>query len=187
MCVGFSGLDWSPEQGEYKAHTHVPGPKAGVGSPPPRLLPSFWRWAEFQPLQSSFHVLTFEEGAWKLTTKVMWLDESSLCTWEIVCQDSGLSLHPHIPSHTWRPERKMNLHRSHMPVRLCCDMSDGSDWRASCNFGREQGHGECECAMGGRKSATDQWCLMKAGGGRASNSTQITELQRTVIILAIKI
>ena len=192
MCVWFLRAWLKPRTGRVQeAHMcpRAPGwswKPAGV-LPLRLLLRGSWRWSEFQPLWGSFHVLTFEKGARKLTTNVMWLDVSLLCTWEIVCQNSGLSSHPHLPSHTRRPETIMNLHRSHIPGRLCCEVSDGSDWRASCNFGREPGRGECECAVGGGKSAMNQWCLKEAGGGKASNGTQTTELLRTVIILTIKI
>lgn len=142
VCLVSPGLT-DPEQAEYRKHICAPGPQAGAGSPlvaHPHLLT-----APGGDLVPALWGLLSLPGLWRsLEThhNVMWLDESSLCTWEIVCQNSGLSSHPHLPSHTRRPETIMNLHRSHMPGRLCSrEVSDGSDWKASCNFGREPGHG----------------------------------------------
>ena len=40
------------------------------------------------------------EGAWKITTKVIWLDRSLHCTGAIIRQDCERPLHPHVQSHT---------------------------------------------------------------------------------------
>ena len=190
-CVsGFPGLHWSPEQAEYRKHTRAPGPRLELGArrcPAPTFA---LQLLEMIRVPASLRLLS-RPDLWRGSLETH--NKGDAIRWELALHlgdcvpGQWLVFAPPPSSHTRRPERIMNLHRSHMPVRLCCDVSDGSDWGASCNFWREPGHGECECAVGGGKSAMNQWRLMEAGGGRASSGTQITELLRTVIILTIKI